>query len=112
MAVWKASSAGAGFAGIALEQDFAAQEMREWEITTTFSLARERQRLVDARERAVGALRPELELGLQRLGEPTAALMPCSPKAAIARSSSAAPAARVVERNRAQLTYDSAAARQ
>jgi hypothetical protein len=59
--------------GIAFLQDFAAHEMREWEIATTFNLECEGQRLVDACERAVHSMRLQLELRKQRLGEPTAA---------------------------------------
>ena len=73
MAVWKASSAGAGFVEFALEQDFAAQEMREWQTATNFSSARESQRLVDARERAARPERLQLELRELRDHEPMAA---------------------------------------
>ena len=49
-------------AGVAFEQDFAAQEMREWEIAMFFSAPREGQRLVDARESAASPERLGLEL--------------------------------------------------
>ena len=49
-------------AGIALEQDFAAQEMREWEIAMTFDLVCEGQCLFDAREGAASPKRLGVEL--------------------------------------------------
>src|SRR5271165_3108037 len=70
-----------GVGGIEHEQDFAAKEMREREIALTFNLAREGQRFVDARQRAVSSDRPQLELREHRFGDQLP-ISSCSAKAA------------------------------
>ena len=69
-AVWKASSAGAVLR-IALQQQFAAQKMREGEIATIVDLVGEDQRFVNSLERGVRAQRLRLQLGEQHRIEPS-----------------------------------------
>ena len=57
---------------IPLDQDFAAQEMGEREIGSTFASAHKRQRPVDARQRAVDFMGPQPVLREQRFEEPPA----------------------------------------
>ena len=69
-AVWKASSAGAGFVGSRFSRQSAAQAMQEGKRATMFDLLREAQSLVDASKRAVRSQRFRLEFRQQSCVEP------------------------------------------
>ena len=70
MAVWKASSAGAGLAGSRFEQDFAAGPMQfRFERAVAEAIGR-RQRFVEDRNGAIAIARPRFGLGQRDLEEP------------------------------------------